>query len=74
MSSRSRLSSTNLVQFTAWKQLGTVHVLRHQVRGVGGLNQNDDFDDAFRGGWWVWDLNDDVMMVPFPLKIRRLLQ
>ena len=39
---------------------------------VEGLNQNDDFDDASRGG--VWDLNDDVMMVPFPLKIRRLLQ
>ena len=31
--------------------LGSVQVLRHQVRGgVGGLNQNDDNDDAFRGG------------------------
>ena len=37
---------------------------------MGGLNQNDDFDDASRG---VWDLNDDVMMVPFPLKIGRRL-
>ena len=41
---------------------------------MGGLNQNDDFDDASRGGLGVWDINDDVMMVPFPLKIRRLLQ
>ena len=40
---------------------------------MGGLNQNDDFVDASRG-LGVWDLNDDVMMVPFPLKIRRLLQ
>ena len=29
-------------------QLGSVQVLHHQVRG--GLNQNDDFDDASRGG------------------------
>ena len=29
---------------------------------MGGLNQNDDNDDAFRGGGWgVWDLNDDIM-------------
>ena len=28
---------------------------------MGGLNQNDDNDDAFRGGWGVWDLNDDMM-------------
>ena len=49
--------------------LGSVQVLHNQVRG--GLNQNDDFDDAFMV---VWDLNDDVMMVPFPLKKRRLLQ
>ena len=40
---------------------------------MAGLNQNDDFDDASRGVG-VWNLNDDVMMVPFPLKIRRLLQ
>ena len=26
---------------------------------MGGLNQNDDNDDTFRGG--VWDLNDDMM-------------
>ena len=26
---------------------------------MGGLNQNDDNDDAFRGG--VWDLNDDMI-------------
>ena len=26
---------------------------------MGGLNQNDDIDDASRGGWGVWDLNDD---------------
>ena len=25
---------------------------------MGGLNQNDDNDDTFRG---VWDLNDDMM-------------
>ena len=36
---------------------------------MGGLNPNDVFDDASRGGG-VWDLNDNVMMVPFPLKIR----
>ena len=30
--------------------LGSVQVLRHQVRGVGGLDQNDDNDGAFRGG------------------------
>ena len=42
------------------------------IRLGGGLNQNDDFDDVSWGA--VWDLNDDVMMVPFPLKIRRLLQ
>ena len=28
---------------------------------MGGLNKNDDNDDAFRGGWGVWDLNDDMM-------------
>ena len=28
---------------------------------MGGLNQNDDNDDAFRGGWGVWDLNDDMI-------------
>ena len=27
---------------------------------MGGLNQNDDNDDAFRG-WGVWDLYDDMM-------------
>ena len=26
---------------------------------MGGLNQNDDIDDASRGGVGVWDLNDD---------------
>ena len=47
----------------------------HQVSGGGGggLDQIDDFDDVSMGVG-VWDLNDDVMMVPFPLKIRRLLQ
>ena len=28
---------------------------------MGGLNQNDDNDDAFRGGSGVWDLDDDMM-------------
>ena len=32
-----------------------------KLRGVGGLDQNDDNDDAFRGGGGVWDLNDDMM-------------
>ena len=32
-----------------------------RLGGVGGLNQNDDNDDAFRGGGGVWDLDDDMM-------------
>ena len=30
-------------------KLGSIQVLHHQVRGAGGLNENDDIDDAFRG-------------------------
>ena len=29
--------------------LGSVQVIHHQVRGVGGLDQNDDNNDAYRG-------------------------
>ena len=28
---------------------------------MGGLDQNDDNDDAFRGGGGGWDFNDDMM-------------
>ena len=34
-------------KLTIW--LGSVQVLYYQVRGVGGLKQNDDIDDASRG-------------------------
>ena len=39
-------------------ELGTVHILCHRVRGVGGPDTNDDIDDALRGGDHQ---NDDVL-------------
>ena len=38
--------------------LGSVQVLHHYVRGVGGLATIDDSDDAFRGK----NQNDDVIL------------
>ena len=47
--------------FLIFSFLGSVQVLRHQVRGGWGLKLNDDNDDAFEGGG-VWDLNDGVIL------------
>ena len=38
---------------------GTVHILRHHVRGVGGPDTNYDIDDALWGG--ANHQNDDVL-------------
>ena len=40
--------------------LGSVHILRHDVRGVGGPDTDDDFDDA-GGRVQNWPKVDDVI-------------
>ena len=41
--------------------LGTIHILHHHVRGVGGPGTNDDIDDALRVGWRGLSQNDGVL-------------